>query len=379
MATDMSSGMHSAADPAVTAPCRSVLMVGTHLETTGGMTTVVSGYMTGGLFARFNCRFIPMHRRGPIARKAWAAACGWIRILIELHRLDAPLVHVHMAARGSFWRKALVCVTARMAGRPYLVHLHGSEFMKFYDEECGAVARRCVANILHDAALVLALSEEWRTRILRIAPDSRVVVLRNGVPLPDLQTLPQRDTQTPIILCLGLLGRRKGSFDLLEAFAQIRHPSARLICAGDGEVSAVREHARTLGIADRVDCPGWLIAPQTAQALASATLFALPSYAEGLPMALLEAMAYALPVVSTPVGGIPDAVRHGENGLLVTPGKVEELAGALSMLLREPATRARLGAAARRTIEERFSQQASLSELGCIYRRFGLRPADSAA
>jgi glycosyltransferase involved in cell wall biosynthesis len=103
-------------------------------------------------------------------------------------------------------------------------------------------------------------------------------------------------------------------------------------------------------------------------------VFALPSYAEGMPMALLEAMSWGLPVVATPVGGVPQVIEHGVNGLLVAPGDIDGLAAALARLFDEPALRDSLGAAARRTIAARFSVETALARLGELYRRFGLEP-----
>ena len=349
-------------------------MVGTHPRTMGGISTVVRGYMDGGLFDRFDCRYVSTHCDGDRWTKARAALRGCMRVLLELHRLEEPLVHIHLSSRASTWRKAVVCLLAELARRPYVLHVHGSEFMQFYYEECGPYGQRVVARMLRRSALVLALSEQWRANLLRICPAAKVEVLANAVALPDLDTVRERDPQPPTILFLGRLGRRKGTFDLLEAFARIahRHPQTRIVCAGDGDIGEVKSRARQLGIADRVDCPGWLGPEQSRRALAHATIFALPSHAEGLPMAVLEAMSWALPVIASPVGGIPQVLQDGENGRLVAPGDIAGLTDALCQLLDHPEERERLGIAARRTIEQRFSLEASLNRLGRIYQRFGV-------
>ncbi|MGH8327317.1 MAG: glycosyltransferase family 4 protein, partial [Steroidobacteraceae bacterium] len=129
-----------------------------------------------------------------------------------------------------------------------------------------------------------------------------------------------------------------------------------------------------LGIGERVDCPGWLDQDRKSAELAAATAFVLPSYAEALPMALLEAMSWRLPVIATPVGGIPQVIEHEANGLLVTPGDIEGTAAAMARLMRESALASRLGAAARRTIEESYSLDTSIKRLLEIYRGFGIEP-----
>src|SRR5690606_11523739 len=124
-------------------------------------------------------------------------------------------------------------------------------------------------------------------------------------------------------------------------------PDARLVCAGDGNVEIFAHLARQLKIDTKVNFPGWLSAQECQEQLRDASIFVLPSHAEGLPMALLEAMSWKLPVIASPVGGIPQLIRYGENGLLVEAGNVQGLADACATLLSRPALCERLGAKAR--------------------------------
>jgi glycosyltransferase involved in cell wall biosynthesis len=354
------------------------LMVGTDVSTQGGISAVVRGYRGAGLFERFDSVYVATHRDGGAATKARTALAAWARTLVLLVRLPAPLVHIHLSSRASFWRKSVVCLMAMAAGRPYVLHMHGSEFMKFYDTECGPLRRRFVRFVFGRAASLLALSEQWRNDLLRISPSSSVEVLPNAVELPATGLRGTPDARTPKdaarLLFLGRLGERKGTFDLVRAFARIggRYPRAVLTCAGDGAVEEVGALARELGLGERVMCPGWLSVEQARGALAGAQIFVLPSYAEGVPMALLEAMARGLAIVTTPVGGIPAVIESERDGLLVPPGDIEALADALSRLLADEELRARLGRAARERIAREFSLDASIERLAALYRRFGL-------
>jgi glycosyltransferase involved in cell wall biosynthesis len=247
--------------------------------------------------------------------------------------------------------------------------------MTFFDRECGPIRRAIVRAAFRNADLVLVLGPQWRHDVLRICSAAKIEILPNGVPLPspsDIQ-LTGSDLE-PRIATLGRLGHRKGTFDLLRAFSRVakRHPSARLVCIGDGEIQESRTLAEELGIEATVEFPGWLAADEAREQLCRATIFALPSYAEGLPMALLEAMSYGLPVVTTPVGGIPAVVSHGETGLLVGPGDVEGLASAISELLGNSDARARLGQAARVLVSTEYSLDAVLRRIRRIYARYGV-------
>jgi glycosyltransferase involved in cell wall biosynthesis len=365
---------HSAATRVPPARCRSVLMVGTDLDGKGGVRAVVRGYLDGGLFDRYGCVYVASHRAGSAWVKICTALQAWVRVAVLLRKLDAPLVHVQTASRGSFWRKSVVCLMARAAGRPYLVHLHGGGFTRFYERESGPLGRLLIRSTLAHAALVIALSEEWRERLLRICPTAKVEVLHNAVAIPDRAGLQPLEEPEPTLLFLGHLLRDKGIYDLVRAFARVagQFPRLKLVLGGVGQIDEVRQLATRLDVHERVLCPGWLGPERKNAALAASTIFMLPSYAEGMPMALLEAMSWELPVIATPVGGIPQLVTSEVNGLLVAPGDIDGLAGAITRLLQDRTLRARLGAAARATIETGFSLQEALAKLGGIYDRFGV-------
>jgi glycosyltransferase involved in cell wall biosynthesis len=171
------------------------------------------------------------------------------------------------------------------------------------------------------------------------------------------------------ILFAGGLIPRKGYADLITAFHNLGDEATgwTLLLAGDGEMTKAANLARELGIADRVVLPGWVSGEDKEQLFASASVFCLPSYAEGFPMAILDAWSGSLPVIATPVGGIPDWIVDGENGLLFTPGDVFALTDCLRRLIREPELRNRLGDEGCRTAKTHFSLSSVTDSLAAIY------------
>jgi len=171
------------------------------------------------------------------------------------------------------------------------------------------------------------------------------------------------------ILFLGHVGKRKGIFELLKALSLLKDsfPHVKLAICGDGQLDSARKMVDELGIGSNVEFHGWIGADQRAREFARASIFTLPSYDEGLPMAMLEAMAAGKAIVVTPVGGIPEVVKDRENGLLVPPGDASALAQALREILEDSSLGKMLAENAVRTVEARFSPPVVLGQLSRIY------------
>jgi glycosyltransferase involved in cell wall biosynthesis len=196
--------------------------------------------------------------------------------------------------------------------------------------------------------------------------EDNIVVIPNPIPDIDTDTLSTTTTRGHRILYLAHLIQRKGYPLLIQAFANLasRYPDCRLIFAGSAEVDVARRLCAENGIEDRVDFLGWIKDPQRSRELQQATIFVLPSYQEGLPMGVLEAMAYGLAVVTTPVGGIGDVIQHGVNGLLVPPGDASELTAALADLMDDAELCRRLGIQAREDVNCFRAEQISGQWIG---------------
>ncbi len=332
----------------------------------GGMRSVVDAYVADGFVARQDVRLIAAYGDGGFWARQWLlvrALCAYTAVLATS---PVELVHVHAAMRGSFWRKAIFAAIARRFGVPVVLHLHGSEMKDFYAAQ-PALVKRMIVGQLEAASRVLVLSQSWRRFVAEIAPRAKTAVAPNYVDVPDAPPVRARPARE--ILFLGLVGERKGVFDLLKAFALARADNSEieLTIGGAGAIERARSEAQRLGVAGHVDFRGW-VGPQEREALlARADIFALPSRNEGLPMSVLEAMARGLPVIATPVGGLPELIEDGVNGILVPPGDAEALARAILKLAGDQASREALGRAARETILARHSAGVVLPALEEVY------------
>lgn len=356
---------------------RQVVMIGTAPEGKGGVAAVVSVYKNHGLFDRFGIRYVATHRGGSMLQKLWCGLSGGLQLLWLLMNHRVALVHAQVASYGSFKRKSIYLGLARAFGVDTVFHLHGAEFKKFTDEIASAALRRRIVNTIRSSTRVIALSDSWADYLRSIAPGAQVLAVANPVHMP--ASVSHEHELQGRVLFLGRAEQRKGVFDLLEAFAKVsaRVPQARLAIGGDGDLTKVRERIQKLNLADRVEVLGWVAGADKDAQMQRAQVFVLPSYDEGLPMAMLEAMAQGKAIVVTPVGGIPEAVQNGQQGLLVTPGAVDELAQALESLLLAPELRQQLGSAARRRVAERFSTEHVLGLVGGLYQDLGIQPVEA--
>ena len=149
-----------------------------------------------------------------------------------------------------------------------------------------------------------------------------------------------------------------------------------LILGGDGDINSATELTRQLGLSERVRFLGWVSGADKEARLAAATVFVLPSYNEGLPMSVLEAMSWGIPIVATPVGGIKEIVRHEKEGIIVDPGDIKGLTDALRKVLDDMPLRQRLGSDARERIQEAFCDDVVLPGLEKIWMQLGLFPLE---
>ncbi|RXH09178.1 glycosyltransferase family 1 protein [Bradyrhizobium guangzhouense] len=264
-------------------------------------------------------------------------------------RLD--LVHINLASYSSTYRKLLIAKAARFAGKPYIIHLHGADFAKFWNGARG-LKRKAIDGLFEHAAGVVVLGEYWRDVVVKNVPSiaSKVYVFPNATESIDVERVELGPDGTPTILFLGRLGARKGVPQLIDALALLgKTRKWRAVIAGDGDVIETRKRVAEVELADRVDIPGWVDSQAVRNLLLSSDILVLPSFEEGLPMSVVEGMSAGLAIVATPVGSTAEIIKNRENGILVDVGEVPGLAKALDELVANEGYRLILGKNAKET------------------------------
>lgn len=312
-----------------------VLVIATSRKTRGGITSVVKAHETGEQWKKYHCRWIQTHRDGNPIRKLWYLATALLEYLILLPFYD--IVHIHIATTQSAKRKVLFFYPAKWLGKKTIFHFHPSN-EKFLFEPYN---QKLYRSLFSKADLILVLSEQWRRWIKEaLGLTEHIEVLYNPCPIVNHRT----DLRKKNILFAGTIIPRKGYADLIKGFAPIapKHPDWKITFAGNGEIERAKEIAKEVHIENQVIFLGWVNGKEKEKAFQEASIYCLASYGEGFPMGVLDAWAYGIPCVVTPVGGLPDIITEGENALTFSPGDTETLAKQLERMITDDSLREKI-------------------------------------
>lgn len=277
------------------------------------------------------------------------------------------LAHVNITGRGSTIRKLVVTSLARAVGLRYLLHVHDADYAGEFASR-GKFLQSLVKRMFRGAEMVLVLGQRDRAALTRLLdlPADHVAVLHNAVPDPHpAPPAPRPDGAPAHLLFLGHLSERKGVSDLIRALAtpDLAARPWRATLAGGGPIDEYRALAVALGVAPRIEFPGWVDQTRVRALFADADILVLPSHAEGLAMSVLEALSHGLAVVTTPVGAHEEVIEPGISGIMVPPGDVDQLAGALQRVIGDADLRGRLRDGARRRFLDKFEVNAYAERL----------------
>lgn len=309
--------------------------------------------------------------RGKFLATTWVAEAPML--WHELRRRGVRHLHAHLT--GTAPAVAMLCTEfANCADgenrHTWSLTVHGPS--EFYD-----VRNQAVAEKVRCADFAVAISDFGRSQLMGLVGEehwSKLHAVHCGVFPSDYEPgSPTSDPGGVRIVTVGRLAPVKGHALLLEAVRELgaRGTDVQLTIIGDGpKREELERHAEALGVSDRVTFTGAVAQDEISRHYSGADLYVHASFAEGLPVVVMEAMAHALPVVAASVMGVGEIVVDGENGLLVRPGRADELVSAIERLEADPDERRRMGEAGRRRVEAEFDVRASAARLGELFARY---------
>ena len=340
----------------------------------GGIATVVNGYRGSKLEEDYEITYVESYRDGSKLKKLLKGISGYFHFAIVLLCHKPDIVHIHSSFGPSFYRKTPFIYMASWAKIPIINHIHGADFDEFY-VKASENKREKIRKVYSKCSLLVALSEEWKERLSQIVPSEKVVVIENYSTLHEdaLKERMERNCNNTVLF-LGELGKRKGCYDIPSVIKMVKEsiPNVRFVLAGAGseaDEKNIKQLIEDKGVRNNTVFPGWVRGEEKDILLRDADVFFLPSYNEGMPMSVLDAMGYGLPIVSTNVGGIPKIVHDGENGYCCDVGDVANMSTGIIGLLTDGKKREAAIKESINIVKNGYSLDAHLTLLEAVFER----------
>lgn len=371
----------------------------------GGIAAVTSGYYGSELEEEFEIRYVESYCDGSKVKKLLKAIAGYMDYCKVLSEFKPDLVHIHSSFGASFYRMQPFLNLAVKKGIPVIDHCHGADFEEFY-ENASQAKKENIAKVFNKYTKVIVLSDEWKERFTKFLPAEKIEVIANYAPIRDLESvkasLDHRYDNRQVVF-LGELGKRKGGYDfgrIIKAFRE-KAGDVRFVFCGDGQqddkaaildeikknvpnalIDSYMNAGPVLDIcsdskadpskdeAKRTEIyfTGWVRGAEKDKILDESSVFILPSYQEGLPMSILEAMGFGLPVISTAVGGIPKLGGEDSGCFICEPGDVDSMADAYAGIMSDIDTYKTLSLKNLQKAKAGYGFDAHIGKLTDLYR-----------
>lgn len=311
--------------------------------------------------------FFSSYIESPFLKKA--AYCFWRLIVSAFQMPGYDVIHIHTTAWASAFRKALYVRLAKLLGKKVILHVHNAQYVDYY-LSLSPRKQRFLKKSLLKADLVLALSDVLRDACKESIGITHCEALNNCIDT-DLygRIHEERQDYPQQLLFLARVLPHKGVYDLVEVLRRLKEDGCPVKCviAGDGETEKVGKLVEEYGLQELVTLPGWVDGDKKLELLRGCTIMILPSYREGLPMAILESMAAGKAIISTAIAAIPEVVEEGVNGCLFTPGDKEAMYQIIRRLYEDPELCREMG---RRNYEKARAQYSSEKLFNDLYRHY---------
>ena len=343
-----------------------VCHIGPALDVQGGISSVLVSYKK--LFKLPDENFMPSYN-GSFVKSLPLFFCLCLKLLFCPP--DVPYFQIHTSFNGSFFRKFLISLCLRLRRKKYVVHVHGSRFIRMC-ETSPKLVQRFIRCYFRHSVMVVCITPDMQEFLDDFVGKGkcRYVVIPN--PCSTIADVPVDLTlhEKPVkIVFSGRYGLRKGVYDLVKAFsnANFKNP-VELYLFGDGEVEKLKSVVADSPKAEMIHVSDWLKHEEYLKTLVQFDLLALPSYAETFGMSLVEAMGLGIPVVAARSGGVPYVVRDGVDGFLMDAGDIQMLSKNLETLVDDTSLRVRMGRDAWMDAVKNYKSDVVLDKLENAYK-----------
>lgn len=344
-----------------------ILMIGVDKNRIGGMWSVAETFIESQEFNnQVKLYYVATSTCGSISKRVCKMLSGYIKIIWLLFTKKIDIVHIHMAERGSVYRKGFVIKVAKKFGKKVIVQMHAGPIMAWYETLCDSNKRK-VKGILNEPDKLLVLGEYWKKRLLPLIKSEKMAVLYNGV---KCQKINPYNTDGKYILYLGLIKKTKGVYDLVDAISKIEKQlpqDVKVYLCGKDEECHIGQYIIERGLKDKVIFLGWISREQRDKLFENTIMVVLPSYYEALSMTVIEAMSNGIPVITTNISTMSELL--GEDINLVEPGDVDALAKEILSVYNNKELRVRESEIEYQRVLNRFSIECNIQSVLNVYRQ----------
>lgn len=336
-----------------------------HLNHRGGIGAVIDVYSRN--FKKF--KFIATYRGGNSFDKPLFfinSIYKLFSVLINDHEIK--IVHIHGASYGSFYRKfILFIITKYIFKKKVIYHIHGGEYHLFYIKS-NKLNKKFIKLFINNVDCLICLSNNWKCFFEKNFTPKKIETVSNIIDYPNKDPYNKKSTIITLLF-LGLISNNKGIFDLLKIIYENKAKYTgrlRLIIGGNGETERLKDLIKCQQMEGIVEFVGWIAGKEKTSWLQKANIYILPSYNEGVPISILEAMSYSQAIISSNVGGIPEIVILEKNGILIEPGNLEEIKSAIDFYIEHPEIIEVYGNESK-SITKKYLPESVMKELMTIY------------
>ena len=341
-----------------------ILMVGPARSVNGGISAVVNNYYEAGLDSKVDIEYIGTMEDGSKWHKLSVAIKALCTFLTSVGQAD--IVHIHMASDVSIYRKLPFIWITKFRKKKLIIHQHGGNIENFYYEVCGNRRRHWIQKSLNQTDRFLVVAPYLKDVFSKIIEENKILVLPNSIPVPDEF---DKDYSCKKLVFMGRLCKEKGIGELLDAVAYLKKEftDLELFLGGVWVDETLKKKADSMG--EFVHQLGWIDTEARERYLRECNIFVLPTYFEGLPMSLLEGMAYGCACVASEVGGIPQVIEHGRDGILIPAKDVTALTEALRRVLSDVQLQQNMGKNSIKVVKEKYNIQKAMDGLLNEYKK----------
>ena len=312
-----------------------VVLIGADLTSNGGIASVIKSYYESYLQGNYNYEILLLktnfYKDKGIFFELLILIKSIIKILYLLIFRNVGILHIHTSAHFSFYRKSIFVIIGKIFRKKLILHIHASDFNSFF-----LSTNFIIDFVIKLCDYTIVLCADWEVKLKIKYPNSKIYKIEN--PFQTRMSIGSTSLKNDQfnVLFVGFLIESKGVKDIIELAKLIKnHAISDIVIkiAGKGDLEDfIKEKIIDYSLEDVLKMIGWISGNNKDLAFGTANAFFLPSYKEGMPVSILEAMSYGLPIISTQIAGIPDIVESGVNGYLFSPGDVNGFFNAILKL-----------------------------------------------